>query len=45
VSGAPKSIPAERLRALAGLVFGEDHVATVPKPAPKEKRGRFGRRH
>jgi pilus assembly protein CpaE len=44
VSSAPKSIPAERLRALAGLVFGEDHVVSVPKPAPKDKHGLFGRR-
>ena len=46
VRGAPKSIPADRLRALAALVFGKDPAAVRAEvPAVKEKRGLFGRRH
>jgi pilus assembly protein CpaE len=45
VLGAPKSVPAERFRALADVVLGavaaEPSVAEPPK---KEKRGLFGRR-
>ena len=45
VRGAPKSLPAERLRALADIVFGKDPTATPAVPqTPKEKRGLFGRR-
>ena len=46
VRSAPKSVPAERLRALAAIVFGEDQADAVPTPAPapKEKHGLFGRR-
>lgn len=44
VRGAPKSLPAERLRALADIVFGRD-VAPVASPSDrKERRGLFGRR-
>jgi pilus assembly protein CpaE len=44
VRSAAKSIPADRLRALADLVFGRV-VADVPAPVEKkEKRGLFGRR-
>ncbi len=46
VRSAPKSLPAERLRALANIVFGKDRTATpAAAGAPKEKRGLFGRRH
>jgi pilus assembly protein CpaE len=45
VRGAPKSVPAEKLRALAGVVFGG--ALTAPreagKKAKKEKKGLFGR--
>lgn len=45
VRGAPKSLPADKLRALATTVFG---AALLPSPAgdttKKEKRGLFGRR-
>ncbi len=45
VRGAPKSLPAQRLRALADIVFGKDRTATpATAEAPKEKRGLFGRR-
>jgi pilus assembly protein CpaE len=50
VRSAPKSVAAERLRALAGIVFGVDRSngtgagSTLAAPAPKEKRGLFGRR-
>jgi pilus assembly protein CpaE len=44
VRGAPKSIPADRLRALAAIVFGRDPAA-AETPAAKDKRGLFGRRH
>jgi Flp pilus assembly CpaE family ATPase len=50
VRSAPKSVPAERLRALAGIVFGVDRSngagggSATPAPAPREKRGLFGRR-
>lgn len=47
VRGAPKSLPAERLRALADIVFGRE-AAPDPGPAErkerKERRGLFGRR-
>jgi Flp pilus assembly CpaE family ATPase len=49
VLGAPKSVPAERLRALADIVFGRE-AAPDPGPGPaerkerKERRGLFGRR-
>ncbi len=43
VLGSSRSAPAERLRALAGVVLGPVNGA-VPAPAPKEKRGLFGRR-
>ncbi len=44
VRSSPKSIPAERLRALADLVFGPV-VTDAPAPVErKEKRGLFGRR-
>jgi pilus assembly protein CpaE len=45
VRGAPKSLPAERLRVLADIVLGKDPTATASAAqAPKEKRGLFGRR-
>jgi pilus assembly protein CpaE len=46
VLGAPKSAPAEKLRALADVVFGPAPVdpAVVVEPPKKEKRGLFGRR-
>ena len=46
VRGAPKSLPAERLRALAGIVFGVDRSSEsgASTPAAKEKRRLFGRR-
>jgi pilus assembly protein CpaE len=45
VRSAPKSLPAERLRALADTVFGKDRAATpAGAGAAKEKRGLFGRR-
>jgi Flp pilus assembly CpaE family ATPase len=45
VRSAPKSLPAERLRALADIVFGRDpKAAPAAARAPKEKRGMFGRR-
>ena len=45
VRGAPKSLPAERLRVLADIVFGKDPTATPAVPqTPKEKRSLFGRR-
>jgi pilus assembly protein CpaE len=46
VRSAPKSLPADKLRALAKTVFGAALLPT-PKPAEpaaKEKRGLFGRR-
>ena len=45
VRSAPKSIPAEKLRGLAAIVFGSDPEAVVETPAAKEKRRLFGRRH
>lgn len=47
ITGAPKSPAAGRLRDLADIVFGkmkEQAPATVTPPAPKPKRGLFGRR-
>jgi pilus assembly protein CpaE len=44
VLGAPKSVPAERLRALADVVFGRQAIELVAEPPKKEKRGLFGRR-
>ena len=43
VRGSAKSLPAERLRALADLVLGPV-AGAVPASGAKEKRGRFGRR-
>ena len=42
----PESLPAERLRALAGIVFGVDRSTESGTSAPiaSEKRGLFGRR-
>jgi pilus assembly protein CpaE len=44
VLSAPKSVPAERLRDLADVVFGKQASEPVAEPAKKEKRGLFGRR-
>jgi pilus assembly protein CpaE len=49
VRSAPKTPPAEKLRALGALVFGglltpAGSVPVAPVAAPKEKRGLFGRR-
>jgi hypothetical protein len=47
VLGAPRSVPADRLRALADTVLGPlvaEPVAEPGQPAKKEKRGLFGRR-
>jgi pilus assembly protein CpaE len=48
VRGAPKSLPAEKLRALANLIFGPSLLpssnGSTPKTVKKEKRGLFGRR-
>ena len=46
VRGAPKSLPAERLRVLAGIVFGVERSSKsgASTPAAKEKRRLFGRR-
>jgi pilus assembly protein CpaE len=46
VRGAPKSMPAEKLRALAAMVFGNEALG-IERPAEaakKDKRGLFGRR-
>ncbi len=43
VLGSSRSVPAERLRALADVVLGPVSGA-APAPAPKERRGLFGRR-
>ncbi|HEY5629357.1 MAG TPA: hypothetical protein VIR16_07575, partial [Candidatus Limnocylindrales bacterium] len=43
IRGSARSLPAERLRALADIVFGPVGGA-VPLAAAKEKRGLFGRR-
>ncbi len=43
VRGSARSLPAERLRALADLVFGPVG-GVAPTLGAKEKRGRFGRR-
>jgi len=43
VRGSARSLPAERLRALADIVFGPV-AGTTSLEAPKEKRGLFGRR-
>ena len=46
VVSAPKSVAAERLRALAAIVFGQTPKASAAAAAPqvaKEKRGLFGR--
>ncbi len=42
VRGAPKSLPAEKLRTLSTIVFGRT-MAPRAEPAKKEKRGLFGR--
>jgi pilus assembly protein CpaE len=45
VRSAPKSLPAEKLRALATTVFGGALLPSpAAEPARKEKRGLFGRR-
>jgi pilus assembly protein CpaE len=44
VRGAPKSLAAERLRALANIVFGPDRGRPASPAEPREKRGLFGRR-
>jgi pilus assembly protein CpaE len=46
VRSAPKSVPADKLRALAKTVFGAALLPTpkAAEPATKEKRGLFGRR-
>ncbi len=44
IQSAPKSPPAEKLRALATTVFGTALLPTSPDTAKKEKRGLFGRR-
>ena len=44
VRGSAKSVPADRLRALADLVFGPAAVEGHAAADRKEKRGRFGRR-
>jgi pilus assembly protein CpaE len=45
VRSAPKSIPTERLRALADVVFGKDGASPAAAQQAREKRGLFGRRH
>jgi len=44
VRGSAKSLPAERLRALADLVFGPAGSGATAPVERKDKRGRFGRR-
>jgi pilus assembly protein CpaE len=44
VRGSAKSLPAERLRALADLVFGPAGSGATGAGARKDRRGRFGRR-
>jgi pilus assembly protein CpaE len=44
VRGSAKSLPAERLRALADLVFGPAAVDGPAASERKEKKGRFGRK-
>jgi pilus assembly protein CpaE len=44
VLGAPKSAPAEKLRALANEVLGGAATAPAADPAKKERKGLFGRR-
>lgn len=44
VLSAPRSVPAERLRDLADVVFGRRSTEPVAEPPKKEKRGLFGRR-
>lgn len=44
VLGAPKSAPAEKLRALANAVLGGAATAPVAAPGKKERKGLFGRR-
>ncbi|HYO43058.1 MAG TPA: AAA family ATPase [Candidatus Limnocylindrales bacterium] len=44
VRGAAKSLPAEKLRALASIVFGATLLPGNAGDAKKEKRGLFGRR-
>jgi pilus assembly protein CpaE len=44
VRGSAKSLPAERLRALADLVFGPAGSGATSAGESKHKRGRFGRR-
>ncbi len=44
VLGSPKSLPAEKLRALASIVFGGPSIATAtPDASKKQKKGLFGR--
>jgi pilus assembly protein CpaE len=44
VLGSPKSLPAEKLRALASIVFGVPSIATATADASKkQKKGLFGR--
>jgi Flp pilus assembly CpaE family ATPase len=44
IRGSAKSLPAERLRALADLVFGPAGSGATAPVEGKEKRRRFGRR-
>jgi pilus assembly protein CpaE len=44
IQGAPKSPPADKLRALAKLVFGYSLLPPKGEATTKEKRGLFGRR-
>ena len=44
IRGSAKSLPAERLRALADLVFGPAGSGATNAGERKDKRGRFGRR-
>jgi pilus assembly protein CpaE len=44
ILSAPRSVPAERLRALADVVLGKQAVEAPAEAPKKEKRGLFGRR-
>ena len=44
IRGAPKSIAAQKLRALADIVFGPDRIPPGGAAENREKRGLFGRR-
>jgi pilus assembly protein CpaE len=44
VLSAPRSVPADRLRALADVVLGKQVAETTAEAPKKEKRGLFGRR-